>query len=97
MTGKKGLDTSEGTSVTKRNKFLKNDINSAPLLSTMIKRIPNPETGQNFSNISEAKDYYKRQYKRVSSSETTTTTNKPKQVIQNGVTYTLNPTTGQYE
>ena len=58
-----GISASEGTSVVKQKKFIKNDISSASLLSTMVLKIPNPERpGYNFSNIKEAKSYYKRQY-----------------------------------
>jgi hypothetical protein len=58
-----GISASEGSTVIKQKKFIKNDITSASLLSTMILKIPNPERpGYNFSSIKEAKSYYKRQY-----------------------------------
>jgi len=58
-----GISASEGSTVVKQKKFIKNDITSASLLSTMILKIPNPERpGYNFSSIKEAKSYYKRQY-----------------------------------
>lgn len=55
-----------GSTVVKQKDFLVNDKNNARLLSTMVKRIPNPERrGYNFSSIIEAKDYYKRQYQDI--------------------------------
>jgi hypothetical protein len=58
-----GVTGKTGTSVVKKKKFVKNDINSAPLLSTMILKIPNPEApGNNFTSIRQAKSYYKRQF-----------------------------------
>jgi len=52
-----------GESGVRKTKFLKNDVNSAPLLAKAVRRIPNPENpGYNFSNIKEAKSYYKRLY-----------------------------------
>jgi len=58
-----GTTGTESSTIIKKNKFLKNDIDSAPLLSTMVRKIPNPENpGYNFYDIKEAKDYYKRQY-----------------------------------
>jgi hypothetical protein len=51
------------TTVVKKKNFVKNDLNNAPLLSTMILKIPNPERpGYNFSSIKEAKSYYKRKF-----------------------------------
>ena len=68
-----GLDVTGGSTVVKKQNFLKNDINSARLLSTMVTRIPNPEReGYNFSNIEEAKDYYKREYQRVTNTSAKT-------------------------
>lgn len=62
-TGAGGIVGKQGQSVIKQTKFIKNDVQNAPLLSTMILKIPNPERpGYNFSNIKEAKSYYKRQY-----------------------------------
>jgi len=61
--GEDGVTGKTGKTVVKKTKFVKNDINSAPLLSTMILKIPNLERpGYNFSSIGEAKSYYKRQY-----------------------------------
>ena len=58
-----GTTGSESSTVIKQTKFVKNDITSAPLLSTMVLKLPNPENpGYNFSNIKEAKSYYKRMY-----------------------------------
>jgi hypothetical protein len=54
-----------GKNVVKKQPFRKNDRNSASLLSIIIKRIPNPETGDYFSDISQAKDYYKREYNNI--------------------------------
>lgn len=52
-----------GESGVRKTGFLKNDVNSAPLLAKAVRRIPNPEKpGYNFSNIKEAKSYYKRIY-----------------------------------
>jgi hypothetical protein len=54
----------KGKNVTNRVNFLKSDIKDAPLLSSFVTMIPNPEdeNGGNFQNIAQAKAYYKRQY-----------------------------------
>jgi hypothetical protein len=63
VVGEGEVTGTRGSTVVKKEKFLKNDINSAPLVSIIVTKIPNPERpGYNFSNISEAKNYYKRQY-----------------------------------
>ena len=51
-----------GSDVVKKNNFRSNDVRNAGLLSLIVKKIPNPRTGRNFSNISEAKNYYKAVY-----------------------------------
>ena len=62
-----------GSTVVKQKDFLVNDKNNARLLSTMVRRIPNPERpGYNFSSIIEAKDYYKRQYQNILNKPKTT-------------------------
>jgi hypothetical protein len=62
-----GVDTSEGTSVVKKQKFIKNDIDSAPLLSAAVRKMPNPETpGENFRSTKQAKDYFRRTYENLS-------------------------------
>lgn len=54
----------KGKTVTNKVYFLKNDLNNADLLSTIVTRIPNPEdpNGGNFRDINQAKAYYKRVY-----------------------------------
>lgn len=66
-----------------------------------ILTITNPETGDLFESTVEADDFFRR---KAGVEKTTTVTkkiakpqSKPKQVIQNGITYTLNPATGEYE
>jgi hypothetical protein len=54
----------KGKNVTARKNFLKNDLNSASLLSSVVTRIPNPyQPGTFFQDINQAKDYYRRVYK----------------------------------
>lgn len=61
--GEDGVVGKKGKSVVRKKNFVKNDLNNAPLLSTMILKVPNPERpGYNFSGIKEAKSYYKRQF-----------------------------------
>lgn len=58
-----GTDVTSGSNVVKKQEFLKNDINSAPLLTIMVKKIPNPNNpGYNFESVSQAKAYYKSVY-----------------------------------
>lgn len=91
-----GVTGSSGATAPKQDDFISSDIKNSRLLSAVVKKIPNPNRpGYNFSNTQEAKRYYKRLYE--GQAENTSSSNKPRQVIQNGVTYTLNPTTGQYE
>lgn len=54
----------KGKNVTNKVYFLKNDLNNADLLSTIVTRIPNPEdeNGGNFQNIAQAKAYYRKVY-----------------------------------
>jgi hypothetical protein len=54
--------TTTGSDVVKKSNFRSNDKKNAGLLSLIVKKIPNPRTGRNFSNISEAKNYYKAVY-----------------------------------
>lgn len=99
----------KGQTVVKEEGFVKNDINSASLLSTAILKFRNPldPNGGNFTSVRQAKEVLKRVYlynksqtegKQAGSAPTTSATpaNKPP-VIQNGVTYNWNPTTNQYE
>jgi len=67
-----GTTGTENSTIIKKKNFLKNDLNSAGLLSTMVRKIPNPESkeGYNFSSIQQAKDYYKRQYQNASGTST---------------------------
>jgi hypothetical protein len=52
-----------GSTVVKRTNFLKSSLTDAGLITTTITKIPNPERpGYNFSNMTEAKDYFRRQY-----------------------------------
>jgi hypothetical protein len=56
-------ETSSSKTIANKNKFLSNSIENPRLLSIAVTKIPNPERkGYNFSNITEAEDYYKRQY-----------------------------------
>lgn len=56
-------ETSSSKTTTNKNKFLSNSIKNPRLLSIAVTKIPNPERkGYNFSNITEAEDYYRRQY-----------------------------------
>jgi hypothetical protein len=63
VVGEGEVTGTSGSTFVKKEKFLKNDVNNASLLSIIVTKIPNPERpGYNFSNINEAKNYYKRQY-----------------------------------
>lgn len=61
----KGLSGTKGQSVIKEEKFVKNDVDSAPLLSTAILKFRNPldPNGANFTSIKQAKDVFKQIYK----------------------------------
>lgn len=63
VVGEGEVTGTSGSTFVKKEKFLTNDVNNASLLSIIVTKIPNPENpGYNFSNINEAKNYYKRQY-----------------------------------
>jgi hypothetical protein len=51
-----------GRTATGRVSFLKNSKNSAPLLTSAVVRMVNPETGSNFNSINEAESYYRKIY-----------------------------------
>jgi hypothetical protein len=60
-----GSTGSSGATAPKQDDFISSDIKNARLLSAVVRKIPNPNRpGYNFSNINEAKNYYKRQYQR---------------------------------
>lgn len=59
----KAVTGSSGATAPKQNDFLSNDIKNARLLSAVVRKMPNPNRpGYNFSNIQEAKSYYKKLY-----------------------------------
>ena len=70
-----GPTNTEGSNVVKKQPFKSDDISNASLLSVFVKKMRNPETGYNFSNVAEAKDYYKRAYKARAGVKTSTTFN----------------------
>jgi HD superfamily phosphohydrolase len=100
--GEKGIVGKKGESGVRQKNFVSSDKKNSRLLSLFITKIPNPEDpeGGNFRNITQARDYYKREYERVSGRTTPAPSaapvNRPP-VIQNGVTYNWNPNTNQYE
>jgi hypothetical protein len=62
-TGAGGLEVSEGVNVTKKVPFRGNSKKNAGLVSAIVTEIPNPNNpGYNFRNISEAENYYRREY-----------------------------------
>jgi len=70
-------------------------------VETGILTITNPDTGELFTSTVEADEFFRN---KAGVKKTTTVSkkvakpqSKPKQVVQNGITYTLNTATGEYE
>lgn len=63
-----GTKGSSGESGVRQKEFVSSDKQNSRLLSLAVLKIPNPEdpNGGNFRNVSQARDYYKRQYQRLS-------------------------------
>ena len=102
-TGEDDVVGKEGQSGVRQKNFVSSDKKNSRLLSLFITKIPNPDdpNGGNFKNITQARNYYKKEYERVSGRTTPAASrnapaNKPP-VVQNGVTYNWNPNTNQYE
>lgn len=56
-----GVDVTTGASGTQQKWFTKNDLTSAPMVTSTVIRMPNPNRpGFNFRNVAEAKAYYKK-------------------------------------
>jgi hypothetical protein len=71
ITAEKGVAGSSGKTVAAQNDFISTDVKNARLVSAVVRKIPNPDRpGYNFSNIQEAKSYYKRQYERQAGKKT---------------------------
>ena len=63
-TVKKGKNVAARKNLVSKNNKPMNDINNASLLSSVVTRMPNPEDdeGGNFTSVSQAKSYFRRQY-----------------------------------
>lgn len=96
-----GTVGSQGKTIAEQEGFVSSDKKNSRLLTLFITKIPNPEDpkGGNFRNVSQARNYFKKEYERLSGKSVNSNRasgNKPP-VTQNGVTYTWNPNTNQYE
>ena len=66
---------SRGQSGVRQKEFVSSDKKNSRLLTLFVTKIPNPEDpeGGNFRSVSQARDYYKREYQRLSGAPVSTT------------------------
>lgn len=100
---KSGLSGKSGSTAVQQKDFVSSDKQNPRLLALFVKKIPNPDdpNGGNFRDVTQARNYFKKEYERLSGRTTPAASrnapaNKPP-VVQNGVTYNWNPNTNQYE
>jgi hypothetical protein len=97
-----GVVDKKGETAVQQKDFVSSDKQNSRLLSLFVKKIPNPEDPNrgNFRDVTQARNYFKKEYERLSgkpvNSNRASSGSKPP-VTQNGVTYTWNPNTNQYE
>lgn len=97
-----GVVGKKGESAVQQKDFVSSDKQNSRLLTLFVRKIPNPEdpNGGNFRNVTQARNYFKKEYERLSGKPSGTSNSSSKSkppVTQNGVTYTWNPNTNQYE